>query len=177
MARRASLATGTSAIKYTITKNEKVIKKQEIKNLKTICISENCECHWQGDSISFFLVTYAQLHNSKFIVRKNGRRCKATMKVRIRVCADLNKKVENVSMGNKKRKYEKRAWSASVGPGRRFTMTLPSGVQRSPSATGYVGYWWNYARLWLSIFYYSLCHIVLFRIFEMTVLLPYFFIP
>jgi hypothetical protein len=32
MARRARLATGTSAMKYTRSKNEKEIKKQEIKN-------------------------------------------------------------------------------------------------------------------------------------------------
>jgi hypothetical protein len=37
MARRSRFATGKSAMKYTRTKNEKEIKKQEIKNLKKIC--------------------------------------------------------------------------------------------------------------------------------------------
>ena len=48
------LAAGTSAMKYTRTKNEQEIKKQEIKNLKTLCISENEQRHCQGESISFF---------------------------------------------------------------------------------------------------------------------------
>ena len=55
MERRTSLAAGTSAMKYTRTKNEQEIEKQETKNLKTCCcISENGQRHCQGESISFF---------------------------------------------------------------------------------------------------------------------------
>jgi hypothetical protein len=32
-------------------------------------------------------------------------------------------------------------------------MTLPSGAWRSPSASGYVRYYWGYVRLWLSTFF------------------------
>ncbi len=53
MAHRARSATGTSAMKYTRTKKEKEVKKQEIKNLKTICMSKNGKCQWQTDSLSF----------------------------------------------------------------------------------------------------------------------------
>jgi hypothetical protein len=45
IAQYARLATGVSIMNYTRTENDKEIKKQEIKNFKTICISKNGECH------------------------------------------------------------------------------------------------------------------------------------
>jgi hypothetical protein len=46
--RRTRLAAGTSPMKYTRIKNEQEIKKQEIKNLITFCISENGQRHCRG---------------------------------------------------------------------------------------------------------------------------------
>jgi hypothetical protein len=52
--RRTRLAAGTSAMKYTRTKNQQEIKKQEIKNLKTICISENDNATAKENQFHFF---------------------------------------------------------------------------------------------------------------------------
>jgi hypothetical protein len=52
--RRTLLAAGTSAMKYTRTKNQQEIKKQEIKNLKTFCISENDNATAKENQFHFF---------------------------------------------------------------------------------------------------------------------------
>jgi hypothetical protein len=71
------------------------------------------------------------------LLAENGRRCK-TIKVMMRVCADCNKKIENVVSEIKKPGLVGlcRAWSA-----------LHNGIAVWCSASGYVGYWWGYVRL------------------------------
>ena len=57
-------------MKYTRTKNRQEIKKQEIKNLKTFCISENDNATAKENQFHFYLMAYVQLHISKFIALK-----------------------------------------------------------------------------------------------------------
>jgi hypothetical protein len=101
------------------TKNEKEIKKQEINNLKTICISKNGECHRQGDSISFFKVTllllsltYAPHHNSKFIERKKRKKMQDNEGADESLCSYAIKKLK-MSISESKNGNKK------SGPGRR----------------------------------------------------------
>ena len=111
MACRARLATQTSAMKYTRTKNEKEIKKQEIKNLKTICKAKMASATDKETQFHFF-EWHAPHHNSKFIAREKMEEDARPWQWRkgwefvLIAIKKLKMSVSEIKNGNKKRTWQ-----------------------------------------------------------------------